>query len=55
MLVVMAGLPASGKSTLAAALAKVLPAPVLSVDPVELPCGAQASTVRSRLVLRPTL
>ena len=35
MLVVMAGLPASGKSTLAAALAKVLPAAVLSVDPVE--------------------
>lgn len=31
----MAGLPSSGKSTLATALAAALPAPVLSVDPVE--------------------
>lgn len=35
VLVVMAGLPSSGKSTLATALAAALPAPVLSVDPVE--------------------
>ena len=31
----MAGLPASGKSALAEALGRALPAPVLSVDPVE--------------------
>jgi predicted kinase len=35
MLIAMAGLPASGKSTLAEALARRLPAPVVSVDPIE--------------------
>jgi predicted kinase len=35
MLIAMAGLPAAGKSTVAEALGRVLPAPVVSVDPVE--------------------
>ena len=35
MLIVMAGLPGSGKSTLAEALGRALPAPLVSVDPVE--------------------
>lgn len=35
MLIVFAGSPGSGKSTLARALGRVLPAPALSVDPVE--------------------
>ncbi|GAA1120633.1 AAA family ATPase [Nocardiopsis metallicus] len=35
MLIVMAGLPGSGKSTVAEELGRRLPAPVLSVDPVE--------------------
>ena len=35
MLIVMAGLPGSGKSTVAEGLGRRLPAPVLSVDPVE--------------------
>lgn len=35
VLIAMAGLPSSGKSTVASALASALPAPVLSVDPVE--------------------
>ncbi len=35
MLVVMSGLPASGKSSVADALGTTLPAPVLSVDPIE--------------------
>ncbi|MCE7008843.1 ATP-binding protein [Kibdelosporangium philippinense] len=35
MLIVMCGLPGSGKSAMAAALAKALVVPVLSVDPVE--------------------
>jgi predicted kinase len=35
VLIVMAGLPAAGKSALADALGCALPAPVLSVDPVE--------------------
>lgn len=35
MLIVMAGLPGSGKSTVAGELGRRLPAPVLSVDPVE--------------------
>ncbi|WP_432493689.1 AAA family ATPase [Kineococcus gypseus] len=35
MLIVLCGLPASGKSALADALGRALPAPVLSVDPVE--------------------
>lgn len=35
MLIAMAGLPGSGKSTVADELGRRLPAPVLSVDPVE--------------------
>lgn len=35
MLIAMAGLPGSGKSTVANELGRRLPAPVLSVDPVE--------------------
>jgi predicted kinase len=35
MLIAMAGLPGSGKSTVAEELGRRLPAPVLSVDPVE--------------------
>ncbi len=35
MLIAMAGLPGSGKSTVAEGLGRRLPAPVLSVDPVE--------------------
>ncbi|MFJ5228499.1 AAA family ATPase [Kitasatospora sp. NPDC088391] len=35
MLIVMAGLPGAGKSTVAGALGRELPAPVVSVDPVE--------------------
>ena len=35
MVIVMSGLPGSGKSTLAEALARRLPAPVVSVDPIE--------------------
>ena len=35
MLVVMCGLPGAGKSALAECVGRVLPAPVLSVDPVE--------------------
>jgi predicted kinase len=35
MLIVMAGLPGSGKSTVAEGLGRRLAAPVLSVDPVE--------------------
>ncbi|SDE32176.1 Predicted kinase [Streptomyces griseoaurantiacus] len=35
MLIAMAGLPAAGKSSVAEALGRVLPAPVVSVDPVE--------------------
>lgn len=35
MLIAFAGLPAAGKSTLAEALGRRLPAPVISVDPIE--------------------
>ncbi|WP_067129712.1 AAA family ATPase [Microtetraspora malaysiensis] len=35
MLIVMAGLPAAGKSSIAEGLGRVLPAPVVAVDPVE--------------------
>ncbi|GAB2467703.1 AAA family ATPase [Streptosporangium sandarakinum] len=35
MLIVMSGLPGAGKSSIAQALGRLLPAPVLSVDPVE--------------------
>ena len=35
MLIVMAGLPGSGKSSIADALGRRLPAPVVSVDPIE--------------------
>ncbi|GIJ43875.1 adenylyl-sulfate kinase [Virgisporangium aliadipatigenens] len=35
MLVVMSGLPGSGKSTVAQRLGRALPAPVVSVDPIE--------------------
>ncbi|GHC76855.1 adenylyl-sulfate kinase [Nocardiopsis terrae] len=35
MLIVMAGMPGAGKSTVAKELGRRLPAPVLSVDPVE--------------------
>jgi predicted kinase len=35
MLVVMTGLPGTGKSAIAEAVAQVLPAPVFSVDPLE--------------------
>jgi predicted kinase len=35
MLIVMAGLPATGKSTIAEALARALPASIVSVDPIE--------------------
>jgi predicted kinase len=35
MLIVMAGLPGAGKSTVAERLGRTLPAPVVSVDPIE--------------------
>lgn len=35
MLIAMSGLPGAGKSSLAALLARELPAPVVSVDPIE--------------------
>lgn len=35
MLIVMSGLPGAGKSSIARELGRLLPAPVLSVDPVE--------------------
>ncbi|MBR7838554.1 ATP-binding protein [Actinospica durhamensis] len=35
MLIVMAGLPGAGKSTVAEGLGRALPAPLVSVDPVE--------------------
>ena len=35
MLIVMSGLPGSGKSTIAEAIGRVLPAPVIAVDPIE--------------------
>ncbi|MEV5321784.1 AAA family ATPase [Streptomyces sp. NPDC052687] len=35
MLIVMAGLPAAGKSSVAEGLGRALPAAVVSVDPVE--------------------
>jgi predicted kinase len=35
MLIVMAGLPGTGKSTVAERLGRTLPAPVVSVDPIE--------------------
>jgi predicted kinase len=35
MLIVMSGLPGAGKSSMAQELGRLLPAPVLSVDPVE--------------------
>ncbi|NUS77369.1 MAG: AAA family ATPase, partial [Streptomyces sp.] len=35
MLVVMAGLPGTGKSSVAEALGRALAAPVVSVDPIE--------------------
>ncbi|MFF0309834.1 AAA family ATPase [Streptosporangium sp. NPDC004379] len=35
MLIVMSGLPGAGKSSIAQELGRLLPAPVLSVDPVE--------------------
>jgi len=35
MLIALAGLPAAGKSSVAAGLGRMLPAPVVSVDPIE--------------------
>lgn len=35
MLIALAGLPAAGKSTVAEGLGRLLPAPVVSVDPIE--------------------
>jgi AAA+ superfamily predicted ATPase len=44
MLVVMTGLPGTGKTAVAEAVARALPAPVFSVDPIE---GSAAGRHRS--------
>ncbi|SIO84534.1 AAA family ATPase [Nocardiopsis sp. JB363] len=51
MLIVFAGSPGSGKSTLARALGRVLPAPALSVDPVEVALE-HLRTARVRTIAR---